>query len=270
MYRLLTRQTYEYEMFERASRKLAIETVVLNHEKMLKNATAEASETPTEANETPTEANETLTEANETPAVDHETVNETATADNETPITNSETPAGENAETRALPEESSIAECQLNDTLTEDQESVSTKQGSGNQLEDLPDGEWVLSEEKKESDEEYVMEEEEDSVLTKNTEEPSIATEKSERILDYGIPAVPVIPEKKRRGRKPTKKRTIEDELNPLKRSKNEVEEMLRRGLFDCLMSNSNENGIDFFEADIDTILKKNLKPVGEVRCCEG
>ena len=120
-------------------------------------------------------------------------------------------------------------------------------------------------EEKEESDEEFVMEEE-DSVLTKNTEEPSIATEKSERILDYGIPAVPVIPEKKRRGRKPTKKRTIEDELNPLKRSKNEVEEMLRRGLFDCLMSNSNENGIDFFEADIDTILKKNLKPVGEVR----
>ena len=54
--------------------------------------------------------------------------------------------------------------------------------------------------------------------------------------------------------------------MNPLKRSKNEVEEMLRRGLFDCLMSNSNENGIDFFEADIDTILKKNLKPVGEVR----
>lgn len=252
MYRLLTRQTYEYEMFERASRKLAIETVVLNHEKMLKNVTAEANETPTEANETP--------------ADDNETANETVTADNETPITNSETPAGENAETRTLPEESSMAECQLNDTLTEDQESVSTKQGSGNQLEDLPDGEWVLSEEKEESDEEFVMEEEEDSVLTKNTEEPSIATEKSERILDYGIPAVPVIPEKKRRGRKPTKKRTIEDELNPLKRSKNEVEEMLRRGLFDCLMSNSNENGIDFFEADIDTILKKNLKPVGEVR----
>ena len=252
MYRLLTRQTYEYEMFERASRKLAIETVVLNHEKMLRNVTAEANETPTEANETP--------------ADDNETANETVTADNETPITNSETPAGENAETRTLPEESSMAECQLNDTLTEDQESVSTKQGSGNQLEDLPDGEWVLSEEKEESDEEFVMEEEEDSVLTKNTEEPSIATEKSERILDYGIPAVPVIPEKKRRGRKPTKKRTIEDELNPLKRSKNEVEEMLRRGLFDCLMSNSNENGIDFFEADIDTILKKNLKPVGEVR----
>ena len=251
MYRLLTRQTYEYEMFERASRKLAIETVVLNHEKMLKNVTAEANETPTEANETPTEANETPAD------------------DNETPITTSETPAGENAETRTLPEESSMAECQLNDTLTEDQESVSTKQGSGNQLEDLPDGEWVLSEEKEESDEEFVMEEE-DSVLTKNTEEPSIATEKSERILDYGIPAVPVIPEKKRRGRKPTKKRTIEDELNPLKRSKNEVEEMLRRGLFDCLMSNSNENGIDFFEADIDTILKKNLKPVGEVRWGQG
>ena len=251
VYRLLTRQTYEYEMFERASRKLAIETVVLNHEKMLKSVTAEANETPTEANETPTEANETVT------------------VDNETPITTSETPAGENAETRILPEESSIAECQLNDTLTEDQESVSTKQGSGNQLEDLPDGEWVLSEEKEESDEEFVMEEE-DSVLTKNTEEPSIATEKSERIMDYGIPAVPVIPEKKRRGRKPTKKRTIEDELNPLKRSKNEVEEMLRRGLFDCLMSNSNENGIDFFEADIDTILKKNLKPVGEVRWGQG
>lgn len=262
MYRLLTRQTYEYEMFERASRKLAIETVVLNHEKMLKNVTAEANETPTEANETPTEANET-------PADDNETITETVTADNETPITTSETPAGENAETRTLPEESSMAECQLNDTLTEDQESVSTKQGSGNQLEDLPDGEWVLSEEKEESDEEFVMEEE-DSVLTKNTEEPSIATEKSERILDYGIPAVPVIPEKKRRGRKPTKKRTIEDELNPLKRSKNEVEEMLRRGLFDCLMSNSNENGIDFFEADIDTILKKNLKPVGEVRWGQG
>lgn len=256
VYRLLTRQTYEYEMFERASRKLAIETVVLNHEKMLKNVTAEANETPTEANETPADDNETATE--------------TVTADNETPITTSETPAGENAETRTLPEESSMAECQLNDTLTEDQESVSTKQGSGNQLEDLPDGEWVLSEEKEESDEEFVMEEEEDSVLTKNTEEPSIATEKSERILDYGIPAVPVIPEKKRRGRKPTKKRTIEDELNPLKRSKNEVEEMLRRGLFDCLMSNSNENGIDFFEADIDTILKKNLKPVGEVRWGQG
>lgn len=45
---------------------------------------------------------------------------------------------------------------------------------------------------------------------------------------------------------------------------------MLRRGLFDCLMSNSNENGIDFFEADIDTILKKNLKPVGEVRWGQG
>ena len=255
MYRLLTRQTYEYEMFERASRKLAIETVVLNHEKMLKNVTAEANETPAdEANETVTTNNETVTADNETPITT-----------SETPITTSETPAGENAETRTLPEESSMAECQLNDTLTEDQESVSTKQGSGNQLEDLPDGEWVLSEEKEESDEEFVMEEE-DSVLTKNTEEPSIATEKSERILDYGIPAVPVIPEKKRRGRKPTKKRTIEDELNPLKRSKNEVEEMLRRGLFDCLMSNSNENGIDFFEADIDTILKKNLKPVGEVR----
>ena len=113
MYRLLTRQTYEYEMFERASRKLAIETVVLNHEKMLKNVTAEANETVTTNNET---------------------VTETVTADNETPITTSETPAGENAETRTLPEESSIAECQLNDTLTEDQESLSTKQGSGNQL----------------------------------------------------------------------------------------------------------------------------------------
>ena len=131
MYRLLTRQTYEYEMFERASRKLAIETVVLNHEKMLKNVTVEVNETPADDKETVNEANETPTEANEM-------VTETVTADNETPITTSETPAGENAETRTLPEESSIAECQLNDTLTEDQESVSTKQGSGNQLEDLP------------------------------------------------------------------------------------------------------------------------------------
>ena len=221
VYRLLTRHTYEYEMFERASRKLAIETVVLNHEKMLKNSTGE----------------------------------------------NNETPVGENNETPTLPEESSIAECQLNDALPEDQESTSTKQVSGNQLEDMPDGEWVMSEEKNNSDDddEYVMEEdEEDSVITKNTEGHSVSTERTERTLDYGIPACPVIP-RKRRGRKSTKKRTIEDELNPLKRSKNEVEEMLRRGLFDCLMSNTNENGIDFFEADIDTILKKNLKPVNVV-----
>ena len=245
VYRLLTRHTYEYEMFERASRKLAIETVVLNHEKMLKNSTGENNETP-------------VGENNETPVGEN----------NETPVgENNETPVGDNNETPTLPEESSIAECQLNDALPEDQESTSTKQVSGNQLEDMPDGEWVMSEEKNNSDDddEYVMEEdEEDSVITKNTEGHSVSTERTERTLDYGIPACPVIP-RKRRGRKSTKKRTIEDELNPLKRSKNEVEEMLRRGLFDCLMSNTNENGIDFFEADIDTILKKNLKPVNVV-----
>lgn len=42
VYRLLTRHTYEYEMFERASRKLAIETVVLNKDVVLSKSPEEA------------------------------------------------------------------------------------------------------------------------------------------------------------------------------------------------------------------------------------
>ena len=239
VYRLLTRHTYEYEMFERASRKLAIETVVLNHEKMLKNQGKDE-----DKKESMVDGDATK---DETPAVK-----------DETPSFKEEVPP---------PKEGSISETPTNnETPQDDRESTTTHKTETNQLEDLPDGESSESESeetKKNSDEDYM--EEEESVATKNTEEPSVMTEKTERTMDYGIPAMPVIPVKKKRGRKPTKKRTIEDELNPLKRSKNEVEEMLKRGLFDCLMNNDDANGIDFFEADIDTILKKNLKSVGSL-----
>ena len=115
-------------------------------------------------------------------------------------------------------------------------------------------------------DEEFVITSDEDeddlSVATKTTqgEEPPL-TEKS--VDDtYGVPAVPVVPVKKKRGRKPTKPRTLEDELNPYRRSKNEVEEMLRRGLFDCIMDSSVATSLEFFDADIDSILAKNAHPV--------
>ena len=48
VYRLLTRHTYEYEMFERASRKLAIESVVLDRTKLNMQATASVDGTPKE------------------------------------------------------------------------------------------------------------------------------------------------------------------------------------------------------------------------------
>ena len=239
VYRLLTRHTYEYEMFERASRKLAIETVVLNHEKMLRNQSKEEDK--------------------------KESGMEGEAAKDETPAVKDETPSFK--EEVSPPKEGSISETPTNnETPLDDRESTTTHKTETNQLEDLPDGESSESESeetKTNSDEAYM--EEEESVATKNTEEPSVVTEKTERTMDYGIPAMPVIPVKKKRGRKPTKKRTIEDELNPLKRSKNEVEEMLKRGLFDCLMNIDDANGIDFFEADIDTILKKNLKSVGSL-----
>ena len=249
VYRLLTRHTYEYEMFERASRKLAIETVVLNHEKMLRNQGKEEDK--------------------------KESGMEGEAAKDETPVVKDETPSFK--EEVSPPKEGSISETPTNnETPLDDRESTTTHKTETNQLEDLPDGESSESESeetKKNSDEDYMEEEEsvatknteEPSVVTEKTEEPSVVTEKTERTMDYGIPAMPVIPMKKKRGRKPTKKRTIEDELNPLKRSKNEVEEMLKRGLFDCLMNNDDANGIDFFEADIDTILKKNLKSVGSL-----
>ena len=236
VYRLLTRHTYEYEMFERASRKLAIETVVLNHEKMLRNQGKEEDK--------------------------KESGMEGEAAKDETPVVKDETPSFK--EEVSPPKEGSISETPTNNETPLDDRESTTHKTETNQLEDLPDGESSESESdetKKNSDEDYM--EEEESVATKNTEEPSVVTEKTERTMDYGIPAMPVIPVKKKRGRKPTKKRTIEDELNPLKRSKNEVEEMLKRGLFDCLINNDDANGIDFFEADIDTILKKNLKSVG-------
>ena len=85
-------------------------------------------------------------------------------------------------------------------------------------------------------------------------DDPSIATEKPEALCDYDIPETPVVVPKKHRGRKRTKQRTLEDELNPLRRSKNEVEEMLRRGLYKCVMEDADTDALDF-DLDLDAIL---------------
>ena len=41
-----------------------------------------------------------------------------------------------------------------------------------------------------------------------------------------------------------------------------EVEEMLRRGLFDCIIAEDKATALNFFDADIDTILKNNTRSV--------
>ena len=192
VYRLLTQNTYEYEMFERASRKLAIESVVLDREKPAGTA-------------------------------------------------------GAAREDSVLPEESTISAVDSERIGGDDAmeiESVSLGE-ERSRLKDLPNDE-----------EDSPRGESDDSRDTKATleDDPSIATEKPEALCDYDIPETPVVVPKKHRGRKRTKQRTLEDELNPLRRSKNEVEEMLRRGLYKCVMEDADTDALDF-DLDLDAIL---------------
>ena len=191
VYRLLTQNTYEYEMFERASRKLAIESVVLDREK----------------------------------------------------------PAGGAKEDALLPEESAISAVD-SEKPADDAMEIESISGidERNRLKDLPNDE-----------EDSPRGESDDSRETKATaeEDPSITTEKTEVLADYDIPETPVVVPKKPRGRKRTKQRTLEDELNPLRRSKNEVEEMLRRGLYKCVMEDTDAASLDF-NLDLDAILAGN------------
>ena len=247
VYRLLTRHTYEYEMFERASRKLAIETVVLNKDVVLSKAPEEGEEKGEEGDEKGEEVEEKGEESELKP-------------DEKLEETESVAPERENG-------------AEENETVEDNEEEIEPHDSQLSALPDSPEASDVEStparkrEKWTSDDEEFVMtsedEDEDDlSVATKTTqgEEPSV-TEKS--VDDtYGVPAVPVVPVKKKRGRKPTKPRTLEDELNPYRRSKNEVEEMLRRGLFDCIMDSSVATSMEFFDADIDSILAKNAHPV--------
>ena len=283
VYRLLTRHTYEYEMFERASRKLAIESVVLDREKLNAQQAAvmevevevEESEMMTEQspNDSRVEPLEEMPE--EIPEEGNDELKETPV---ETPV---ETPIEMEEEEKEkltdLPESDDNQE----KSVTTDKSTKRSKRTrrkrfvgldddeSDDQLSE--DGEFIMDEEEEDFDDDdddddfggdggfEDVEEEEDNLSTTTK-----STQRSEKFVDneYGVPAVPVIPMKKKRGRKPTKPRTLEDELNPYKRSKNEVEEMLRRGLFDCIMDSSATTSMEFFEADISTILEKNTRAV--------
>ena len=249
VYRLLTRHTYEYEMFERASRKLAIETVVLDRDAISTRSSANAngvtSELPSNPNEIPLVVLDSMetTKDVDTPGVPSET----------SPITD---------ETPAIPVETPIESAEIANQETNTNE-MEVEEANG-QLADLPESDSEMKKSVWSSDEDFVISEEEadeESVITKTTQEDASVADK---MVDdeYGVPAVPVIPVKKKRGRKPTKPRTLEDELNPYRRSKNEVEEMLRRGLFDCIMDSSVATSLEFFDADIDSILQKNTRPV--------
>lgn len=189
VYRLLTQNTYEYEMFERASRKLAIESVVLDREK------------PAE-------------------------------------------PAEPGREDSVLPEDSTVSGVESERPGAEDAmevESTSLAE-ERSRLGDLPNDE-----------DDSPRGDSDDSRDTKATaeEDPSVATEKTDALDDYDIPETPVVVPKKHRGRRRTKQRTLEDELNPLRRSKNEVEEMLRRGLYKLVMEDVDAQSRDF-SLDLD------------------
>ena len=226
VYRLLTRNTYEAEMFNRASRKLAIETVVLREKTIMGDKEKE------EGSEKKMEE-EKIEDGNE-----------------------------KKMEVEEKVEEGSEKKMEV--------EEESAKNELASEFDDLE--EICLS-----SDEETI------SIGTTKTDVHSTITEKSEKSQksekpdqtdkldkpdnEYNIPEAPFLPQKKRRGRKPTKvdksvNSSIDDELSPYKRSKNEVEEMLRRGLFDCMMNGSAATSLEFFDEDIDTILEKNTRSV--------
>ena len=241
VYRLLTRHTYEYEMFERASRKLAIETVVLNKDVLLSKSADEAKDEEAEAKDEEEAKDETEAKADEEESVsvlERENADDEAIEDNEDETVKEEAEPHD-SQLSALPDSPEASDVESPPARTRDKW-------------DDDDEEFVISSE----------DEDDLSVTTKTTqgEELSLA----EKSVDdtYGVPAVPVVPMKKKRGRKRTKPRTLEDELNPYRRSKNEVEEMLRRGLFDCIMDSSVATSMEFFDADIDSILAKNAHPV--------
>ena len=245
VYRLLTRHTYEYEMFERASRKLAIETVVLDRDAISTRSSATVNAVASTIQTNPNEMPLTLLESVETPK-------------------DMDTPGGP-GEPSPITEEMPAA------PVGSPRESIDIPVSEANEmeveangpLEDLPESDSETKKSDWSSDEEFVMTEDEgdeESVITKTTQDDVSVNGKL--IDEYGVPAVPIVPIKKKRGRKPTKPRTLEDELNPYRRSKNEVEEMLRRGLFDCIMDSSVATSLEFFDADIDSILQKNTRPV--------
>ena len=188
VYRLLTQNTYEHEMFERASRKLAIESVVLDRDKL-------------------------------------------------SPTTHEESVLPDDTTISALDSERHNAEdaMEIESTVTEER----------SRLKDLPN-----------DDEDSLHGESDFSHDTKATieDDPSITTEKTDALGDYDIPETPVVQTKKHRGRKRTKQRSLEEELNPLRRSKNEVEDMLRRGLYKCVMEDSDSASLDF-NVDLDSLL---------------
>lgn len=285
VYRLLTRHTYEYEMFERASRKLAIESVVLDREKLnaqqaaVMDAEVGVEESEKMEEQPPSDSRvEPLVEMpEEVPEEGNDELKETPV---ETPV---ETPIEMEEEEKEkltdLPESDDNQEqIVMTDKSTKKSKRTRRKRFVGldddesdDQLSE--DGEFIMDEEEEDFDDDdedldvdgdfddVVEEDEEDE---DNLSTTTKSTQRSEKFVDneYGVPAVPVMPVKKKRGRKPTKPRTLEDELNPYKRTKNEVEEMLRRGLFDCIMDSSATTSMEFFEADISTILEKNTRAV--------
>lgn len=256
VYRLLTRHTYEYEMFERASRKLAIETVVLDRDAISTRSNTASNIVTSELPSPPSE----------TSPLPMSMLGSMEVHDIDTPTTLVETPKDvETLNDVETPTET--MEMINHDTLNINSNEMEIEE-INSQLADLPESDSETNKKHTWSsdDEEFVITEEgdeEESVVTKTTqgEDTSLIAERS--IDDaYDVPAVPVVPVKKKRGRKPTKPRTLEDELNPYRRSKNEVEEMLRRGLFDCIMDSSVATSLEFFDADIDSILQKNTRPV--------
>jgi len=181
VYRLLTRHTYEYEMFERASRKLAIETVVLDRDAISTRSSANAngvtSELPSNPNEIPLAVLDSMetTKDVDTPGVPSET----------SPITD---------ETPAIPVETPIESAEIANQETNTNE-MEVEEANG-QLADLPESDSEMKKSVWSSDEDFVISEEEadeESVITKTTQEDASVADK---MVDdeYGVPAVPVIP----------------------------------------------------------------------------
>ena len=300
VYRLLTRHTYEYEMFERASRKLAIESVVLDRTKLNMQTTASVDGTPKEEEGEGVVATPETAIATPTPieSIAEEVPVETTMAmeeeEREGEAEEAKSEKSEKKELEALPESdeqeggpaetvSAITQGQGRKRSSRKRRQLRLKSGNGEEEEDdddeyannNDDEEFVMSEEEEEDSDLGVggLEEEEDEDDNNDDDDTLSTTTKTTRgdkqFVDdeYGVPAVPIIPVKKKRGRKSKKPRTLEDELNPYKRSKNEVEEMLRRGLFDCIMDSSVATSMEFFEADISNILENNTRAVGDRLC---
>ena len=252
VYRLLTRHTYEMEMFDRASRKLAIETVVLRESALRGDDEEEGEVEPEEEDK-----EQSILEKGE----DGEEMEEEPEKIEEEPEKMEEEKEVIEEEHEKIEEEPEKIEGGDEPDKPEEEKEVAEEEGE----KPVDDGdESIKNELEMEMDDSDVYVESESGIseITTKTDIHSTVTEKSEKeINEYNIPEAPYLPEKKKRGRKPTKPRSLEDELNPYRRSKNEVETMLRRGLYNCLMEDTTQS-VNFFDADIGTILKKNTRSV--------